>query len=118
MGRSPQDLLSFLGEIHALGIDLYLHQQGVDTTTLAGKAMFQMCGVFAEVERSSIRERADAGLARAKANGKKLGRPGVGSEVEKAIRQALTRGDKGIRKIAREVGVGVSVVQRVAASQQ
>jgi len=87
-------LVSFLGEIHALGIDLYLHQQGVETTTPAGKGMFQMCGVFAEVERSSIRERADAGLKWAKANGKRLGRPGVGSEVKKAIRQALTKGDK------------------------
>ena len=104
-----------MGEIQALGIDLYLHQQGVDTTTPAGKAMFQMCGVFAEFERSIIRERVTAGLKRAKANGKKLGRPTVGADVEKKIRLALSRGDKGIRKIARELGVGVSVVQRVQA---
>jgi DNA invertase Pin-like site-specific DNA recombinase len=115
IGRSLQDLLTFLGEIQALNIDLYLHQQGVDTTTPSGKAMFQMCGVFAEFERSMIRERVNAGLARAKANGKRLGRPGVGAEVEDAIRVALGKGDKGIRKIARELGVGVSVVQRVAA---
>jgi len=51
LGRSLKDLLSFLDEIHALGIDLYLHQQGIDTTTPARKAMFQMCGVFAEFER-------------------------------------------------------------------
>ena len=113
IGRSLQDLLTFLGEIQALGIDLYLHQQGVDTSTPAGKAMFQMCGVFAEFERSMIRERVNAGLARARANGKRLGRPGIGEDVEKSIRLALGRGDKGIRKIAREVGVGVSVVQRV-----
>jgi len=113
IGRSLQDLLTFLGEIQALGIDLYLHQQGVDTTTPAGKAMFQMCGVFAEFERSIIRERVNAGLARARANGKRLGRPTVGPEVEKSIRLALNGGDKGIRKIARELGVGVSVVQRV-----
>ncbi len=111
IGRSLQDLLTFLGEIQALNIDLYLHQQGVDTTTPAGKAMFQMCGVFAEFERSMIRERVNAGLARAKANGKRLGRPRVGDEVEEAIRLALRRGDQGIRKIAREVGV--SVVQRI-----
>jgi len=74
--------------------------------------------VFAEFERSIIRERVNAGLARAKANGKKLRRPGVATEVEAAIRLALGRGDKGIRKIAREVGVGVSVMQRVAASQR
>jgi DNA invertase Pin-like site-specific DNA recombinase len=116
IGRSLQDVLSFLGEIHAVGIDLYLHQQGVDTTTPAGKAMFQMCGVFAEFERSMIRGRINAGLARARANGKKLGRPSVGSDVETSIRAALGRGDKGIRKIACESGVGVSVVQRVRAT--
>ena len=51
LGRSLQDLVAFLSELHALGIDLYLHQQGVDTTTPAGKALFQMMGVFAEFER-------------------------------------------------------------------
>ena len=113
LGRSLQNLLEFLAELHALGIDLYLHQQGIETTTPAGKAMFQMCGVFAEFERSIIRERINAGLARAKANGKRLGRPKVDPEVEEAIRQTLRRGDKGMRKIAREMGVGVSVVQRI-----
>jgi len=75
--------------------------------------MFQMCGVFAEFERSIIRERINAGLARARSNGKKLGRPRGDESVEQAIREALIRGDKGIRKIAREIGVGVSVVQRI-----
>ena len=113
VGRSLKDLLAFLDEIHALGIDLYLHQQGIDTTTPAGKAMFQMCGVFAEFERSINRERINAGLSRAKANGKRLGRPKVNPEVEQAIRDALNRKDKGMRKIAGEMGVGVSVVQRI-----
>lgn len=117
LGRSLKDLLLFLDEIHALGIDLYLHQQGIDTTTPAGKAMFQMCGVFAEFERSIIRERINAGLARARSNGKKLGRPRVEESMEQAIRDALHRGDKGIRKIARAMGVGVSVVQRVKAQE-
>jgi DNA invertase Pin-like site-specific DNA recombinase len=48
LGRSLQDLIGFLSELHSLGIDLALHQQGIDTTTPAGKAMFQMMGVFAE----------------------------------------------------------------------
>jgi DNA invertase Pin-like site-specific DNA recombinase len=77
--------------------------------------MFQMCGVFAEFEQSMIRERVNAGLSRARANGKQLGRPSVGEDIEKPIRLALRRGDKGMRKIAREPGVGVSVVQRVSA---
>ena len=113
IGRSLKDLLAFLDEIHALGIDLYLHQQGSDITTPASKAMFQMCGVFAEFERSIVRERINAGLARVKSDGRRLGRPTVGAEVEQAIQDALERGDKGMRKIAREIGVGVSVVQRV-----
>jgi DNA invertase Pin-like site-specific DNA recombinase len=77
LGRSLQDLVGFLSEIHALRIDLYLHQQGIDTTTPAGKAMFQMMGVFAEFERAMIQERVRAGLARAKDEGKTLGRPKI-----------------------------------------
>lgn len=52
LGRSLQDLVAFLSEIHAKGVELYLHQQGIDTTTPSGKAMFQMMGVFAEFERA------------------------------------------------------------------
>ena len=118
LGRSLQDLIAFLNELHGVGCDLYLHQQAIDTTSPAGKAMFQMCGVFAEFERSIIRERINAGLSRAKANGKRLGRPRVDESVEQAIREALRRGDKGIRKIAREMGVGVSVVQRVVVASR
>jgi DNA invertase Pin-like site-specific DNA recombinase len=66
LGRSLQDLVGFLGELQAVGCHLYLHQQGIDTTTPSGRAMFQMCGVFAEFERSMIRERVVSGLARAR----------------------------------------------------
>jgi DNA invertase Pin-like site-specific DNA recombinase len=65
-----QDLVAFLSDVHALKIDLYLHQQGLDTTTLGGKAMFQMMGVFAEFERAIIQGRVRAGLARVRAEGK------------------------------------------------
>jgi DNA invertase Pin-like site-specific DNA recombinase len=75
LGRSLQDLVAFLGEIHAAGVDLYLHQQGVDTRTPAGKAMFGVMGVFAEFEREMIRARVCAGLARARAKGTKSERP-------------------------------------------
>ena len=54
--------MKFLSEIHALKIDLYLHQQGLDTTTPAGKAMFQMMGVSAEFERAMIQERSERAL--------------------------------------------------------
>jgi DNA invertase Pin-like site-specific DNA recombinase len=75
LGRSLQHLLGFLGELKAKGVDLFLHQQGLDTSTPAGKAMFQMLGVFAEFERAMIVERVHAGLRRARAQGRRLGRP-------------------------------------------
>ena len=77
LGRSLKDLVGFLSELHALRIDLFLHQQGLDTRTPAGKAMFQMMGVFAEFERAIIQERVRAGLKRAKGEGKQLGRPRI-----------------------------------------
>lgn len=112
LGRSLQDLAAFLAELHDLGLGLYLHQQGLDTTTPSGKAMFQMMGVFAEFERAMIRERVNAGLARAKARGRRLGRPRLPSEVEARILE-LRRAGKGMNTIAREVGCGTSAVQRV-----
>jgi DNA invertase Pin-like site-specific DNA recombinase len=119
LGRSLQDLVSFLTEIHALKIDLYLHQQGIDTATPAGKAMFQMMGVFAEFERSMIQERVRAGLARARAEGTKsgrpMGRPKTDPATEKAIRAALSKADTGMHKIAAQFGVGTGTVQRIKA---
>ena len=121
IGRSLVDLVGTLRELHAKNVDLYLHQQGIDTTTPAGKAMFQMMGVFAEFERSMLRERVNAGLARARARaraeGTQLGRPaeiaGDASKV-KAIRAARASG-KSFREVAREFGVGVGTVQRLTA---
>jgi DNA invertase Pin-like site-specific DNA recombinase len=112
LGRSLQDLVAFIGEVHAQGVDLYLDRQGVDTTTPGGKALFQMMGVFAEFERAMIRERVYAGLDRARAKGKRLGRPQVAPAVEEAIRTARAAG-KGQLAIARDLGVGVSTVRRV-----
>ena len=112
LGRSLQQLVALLSDLQARGVDLYLHQQGIDTTTSAGKAMFQMCGVFAEFERAMIRERVRAGLQRARAQGKTLGRPRTPEVVEARIRAARRQG-KGIKKIASELGIGVSTVQRV-----
>ena len=117
LGRSLQDLVGFLSELHALRIDLFLHQQGLDTTTPGGKAMFQMLGVFAEFERSMIQERVRAGLRRAKEEGKKLGRPRLAPDLEKRILDALkarkTTGDS-VRKIAARFGVAASTVQTIS----
>jgi DNA invertase Pin-like site-specific DNA recombinase len=118
LGRSLQDLVGFLGELNAAGCDLYLEKQAVDTTTPAGKALFQMLGVFAEFERSIIQERIHAGIARARVvgtkSGKPIGRARIDVTKEVAIRTALLSA-KGILKTARECGTGTSVVQRIKA---
>ena len=115
LGRSLQDLIAFLSEIHAVGVDLFLHQQGLDTTSPAGKALFQMMGVFAEFERSMIQERVRAGLRRAKDEGKRLGRPRINPELKTRILEALNAPGRteGVRKIAKRFGVDPSTVQRI-----
>lgn len=115
LGRSLQDLIGFLSELHALGIDLFLHQQGIDTTTPAGKAMFQMMGVFAEFERALIRDRVNSGLARARAEGKTLGRPKLATTTEQAIREALTRGGS-VRSVATACQASIGTVHRIKAT--
>jgi DNA invertase Pin-like site-specific DNA recombinase len=116
LGRSLQHLISFLSEVHAVGVDLFLHQQGIDTTTPAGKALFQMMGVFAEFERSMIQERVRAGLARVRSEGKQLGRPRIAPALEKRILDALKAPGRteGVRKIAARFGVDPSTVQRIS----
>jgi len=112
LGRSLIDLLGTIQVLEAFGVDLYLDQQSIDTTTPAGKLMFQVCGAFAEFERSMIRQRVTAGLKRAVEAGKTLGRPKVSAAVEQRIRGLLRTG-LGINSTARKVGVGTGTVQRV-----
>jgi DNA invertase Pin-like site-specific DNA recombinase len=128
LGRSLIDLISSLQELHGAKVDLFLHQQAIDTTTPAGKAMFGMMGVFADFERSIIQARVKAGMDRAMAEQisgkvrrnsagkllKAIGRPKVADAVEAAIRASLAAG-VGIGKTARTVGVGVGTVQRIKA---
>lgn len=116
LGRSLQDLVTFLGDLHGMRVDLFLHQQGIDTTTPAGKAMFQMLGVFAEFERSMIQERVKAGLARAKAQGKTLGRPKLVDDSMRAEVLTLRANGLSVRKIAAQVGASVGTVQGVLAA--
>ncbi len=118
LGRSLQDLVSFLDEIHSVGCDLYIHQSGIDTSTPSGKMMFQMCGVFAEFERGMIRERVLIGQERAKKQGKHIGRPsnlneGLVSSIKFMREQGL-----GIRKIASELRIGVSTIYKVLKQQE
>ncbi|MGP8439953.1 recombinase family protein [Paraburkholderia fungorum] len=112
LGRSLQHLVSFLGDIQAKGVGLYLHQQALDTSTPSGKALFQMCGVFAEFERAMIVERVKAGLQRAVKDGRTLGRPQVSQKVADRV-LALREQGMGMLKIAKTLGCGVSTVQRI-----
>ena len=113
LGRSLVDLLGTIQVLEACGVDLYLDQQSIDTTTPAGKLMFHVTGAFAEFERSMIRQRVHAGLKRAVQQGKQLGRPRISEALEKRIQSQLRAG-KGILKVAREIGVGTGTVQRIA----
>ena len=113
LGRSLQGLVDVLTELRAKKVDLYLHVQGVDTSTPSGKAMFQMLGVFSEFEREMICERVLSGMARAKSQGKHCGRPKTTPEVERAI-VATLRAGTGMIKTAKMHGVGVGTVQRLA----
>src|SRR5262245_66037041 len=87
LGRSLSDLRDTIQHLEACGVDLYLDQQSIDTTTPMGKLVFQVTGAFAEFERTMIRQRIKAGLKRAVAQGVRLGRPRVGSSVERKVRQ-------------------------------
>ncbi len=113
LGRSLQHLIALLSDIHAKDVDLYLHQQGIDTTSPSGKAMFSMMGVFAEFERGMIRERVLAGLERAKTNGKRLGRPPVlAPNVKDEVRTLRAQG-LSARQVAKRTGVSHTSVLRL-----
>jgi len=120
LGRSLQDLVEFLNHLNSKQVGLYLHQQGLDTTTPSGRAMFQMLGVFSEFERCMIVERVRAGMARAKAkgtrSGKAIGRPSIPPGTRDAIRVAYARGDGGYRTIAKNFGVAVMTVRKCLAA--
>jgi len=114
LGRSLRNLLETIERLEATGVDLYFDQQNIDTTTPAGKLLFQVTGAFAEFERSIIQHRVNAGLARAGAQGKRLRRPKIDAKTEWAICQALATGQS-ILKTAAQFGVGSGTVQRIKA---
>ena len=91
---------------------MYFHQQALDTTSASGRAMFSMCAVFAEFERGVIRERILASHNRARAEGRKIGRPSTISEgLIKSVKYMRENG-LGIKKIAKDLGIGVGSVYK------
>lgn len=102
LGRSLTDLVATMETLHAVNANLYIHTQGLDTTTPTGKAMFQLVGVFAEYEKEMIRQRVLAGLAVAKAKGKQLGRPKVTERTKRKVKRLLDQGLT-IREVQKEL---------------
>lgn len=113
LGRSLQHLVGFLTEINARGIDLYLHTQGLDTSTPAGRALYGVLSVFSEFERAILIDRVKAGIGRARAQGKHCGRPPLDPAKAESIRRLLASGHS-MAKVAKTVGVGVGTVHRIA----
>lgn len=109
LGRSLQHLVGFLSEINERNVDLYLHVQGLDTSTPSGRAMFAMLGVFAEFERGMLRDRIMAGLARSK---KKSGRPSLDAHTEHRARKLLSEGNS-INATAKTLRIGVATTHRI-----
>ena len=109
--RSTQALVNALVEFRDLGVDFVSYQENIDTTTPQGKMVFAIMASLAEFESALISERVKAGMARAKAEGTRIGRPKVPVEVKHRIR-SLKRTDpaRSVRAIAREVGVSVGTV--------
>jgi DNA invertase Pin-like site-specific DNA recombinase len=113
LSRSLQHLVDFLNDVNSLGINLYIHQSGLDTSTPSGRMMFQMVGVFSEFERSMISERVKLGLQRVQKQGKRLGRPKtVTSEVRDKVCHLLDQG-KSYNFINRELGIPKSTISRI-----
>jgi DNA invertase Pin-like site-specific DNA recombinase len=110
LGRSLRHLVQLFAEFQSLGLDVYLHRQHVDSSTPSGRALLQMASVFAEFEREMLRERVNAGLARAKAQGKKLGRPRARGATDAAILRLRGQG-LGVHAIRQKLGCGASRVQ-------
>lgn len=109
LGRSLQNLVGFLTEINTKGVDLYLHQQALDTSTPSGRAMFGMLSVFADFERELIISRIRAGLSR---SAKRSGRPPLDPEKVERIKRSLTKGVS-INATAKKLKVGVATVHRL-----
>ncbi len=117
LARSVRHLTTMAGELEALGVDLVVLDQAIDTSTPSGRLLFNVLGSIAEFERDLIRERTAAGLAAARRRGKRLGRPrALASRDARNRARRLRRSGKSIREIARVLGVGRSTVARELAS--
>jgi DNA invertase Pin-like site-specific DNA recombinase len=110
LGRSLQHLIEILNEVQSLKVDLYFHQQSMDTSTPSGRLFFSIAASFAEYEKNLIRERVIAGQQRAKSQGKKLGRPSKMSDGMRNAVKLLRDKGMGIKEISRTLNLGIGTV--------
>ncbi len=113
LGRSLKHLVTILNDLNKCNVRMIFIQNGIDTSNSTGTMMFNLLGVFAEWERNTIVDRVNAGLERAKQNGKKLGRPtSINESLIKAV-QLLRDKKLGIRKIATQLKIGVGTTMKI-----
>ena len=111
--RNLTHLVQMMDDLHSKNVGMYFHQQNIDSTTPSGLAMIQMAGVFASFERSMLRERVLASHERAKAEGKTIGRPSQINDALKTSIKFMRENGLGIKKIAKQLNVGVGTVYKV-----
>lgn len=116
-GRSVTDLLATLQELEHLGVGFLSLTEALDLTTPAGRAMAGLLAVFAEFEKEILRERTRAGLAQARQNGKRLGRP-LTAGVHAAQIRKLFRAGVAKAEIARRLNIGRTSVRRILAMKK
>jgi DNA invertase Pin-like site-specific DNA recombinase len=113
-GRSVTDLLATLQELDHLGVGFVSMTEALDLTTPTGRAMAGLLAVFAAFEREILQERTKAGLAHARENGQRLGRPATAAvhatEVRKMFRAGVSKSE-----IARRLQIGRTSVRRILA---
>ena len=114
LGRSLKHLVTLLDELQVLGVAFVSLQEGIDATTPAGKLQMHILAAIAEFERARIAERVRAGLARARANGRRLGQKPVHIPIEDLTRTAHLS----IRRAAAELGISRSVLHRARLSRR
>jgi DNA invertase Pin-like site-specific DNA recombinase len=115
LARSTHHLVAMAKELEALGVELVITEQAIDTTTPTGRLLFHVLAAIAEFERELIRERVIAGVRRARLKGKRLGRPRR-HHVDPALARALLAEGASLRSVARSLGVHVTAVSRCLAS--
>jgi DNA invertase Pin-like site-specific DNA recombinase len=110
LGRSLQHLVEFMNTLQSASVDLYVHQQAIDTSTPSGRMVFGIFASLAAFERELIAERIKSGLARAKAQGVKLGRPSKLNDSVRSAAKCLYDRGMSVRNIAKELGIGIGTV--------